>query len=96
MRTVKYTVVAVVCAVAGYVYAQCSITRPTTPPLATQAVITLPPNGGTVGCTLQAFGLGGTAPATAYPVGNAKCATVVSMAQQAIANDNGWNDGGLP
>lgn len=71
-------------------------TRPVVPPTPTQATVQLPPDGGTVGCTFTAFCPGCTGAQTAFTVGNAKCATMVGMAQQAAAIDNGWSDGGVP
>lgn len=71
-------------------------TRPAAPPTPTQATVQLPPDGGTSGCTFTAFCPGCTGAQIAYTVGNAKCATMVGMAQQAAAIDNGWGDGGVP
>lgn len=76
----------------------CILPAPVKPPTPTQLIVTLPVDGGTVGCTVLAV-LPSTAPgaaANAYAISNAKCATSVQIAKQAAANDNGWNDGGVP
>jgi hypothetical protein len=80
----------------GYVLTQtCIVPAPPVPPTPTQATVTFPVDGGTQGCTFTAFTPGG-AQSNTYSVSNAKCATMVAMAKQAAANDNGWNDGGAP
>lgn len=91
------TILLVATLVAGYALAQtCIVPAPSAPPKATAFIITLPSDGGTQGCTGHAVVLPNGATPTEYPIGNAKCATVVQMASQAAANDNGWNDGGVP
>jgi hypothetical protein len=94
MNRLFLVAVVVFCAVRA-VAQTCIVPAPSSPPLPTQAAVTFPPDGGTVGCTFTAFTPGG-AQANPYPVSNAKCATMVAMAKQAVANDNGWNDGGAP
>lgn len=73
----------------------CVQQAPSKPPLPDQLIVQLPADGGTQGCTASAHVSGGATPQP-YPIGNAKCATAVGIAQQAAANDNGWNDGGTP
>ena len=73
----------------------CIVPAPSIPPTPTQATVTMPPDGGTTGCTFTAFVLNGGAQHS-YIVSNAKCATMVAMAKQAASIDNGWNDGGIP
>lgn len=80
----------------GYAIAQsCAVLAPPTPPVPFQLVVALPSDGGTQGCTITAY-VRGSSLQNQYPVSNGKCATAVAMAQQAAANDNGWNDGGAP
>lgn len=74
---------------------ECVVPAPALPPKAKTLLVNLPPDGGTVGCTIQAYVPGGVSP-NAYAIGNAKCSTSVDIANQAAANDNGWNDGGTP
>ena len=82
---------------AGVVYAQtCIVPAPVKAPTPTALVVRLPADGGTVGCTVRAFVSGGAVEAGDYPISNAKCAQSVAIAKQAAANDNGWNDGGVP
>lgn len=73
----------------------CIVPAPSAPPQPTSAVVVLPVDGGTSGCTIRAIVPNGGAP-TNYVISNAKCATVVAIVKQAAANDNGWNDGGVP
>lgn len=81
---------------AGVAFAQtCLVPAPAAPPTPTALVINLPADAGSQGCTIYALVPSGQPPRT-YPIGNAKCATVVAAAQQAAANDNGWSDGGAP
>lgn len=82
----------------GLAFAQnqtCIVPSPPVPPRAKELVVKLPGDGGTTGCT--AFGVtpGGATP-TPVPISNGKCATSVQIADQSVANDNGWNDGGIP
>lgn len=79
-----------------YAFAQaCLVPAPLTPPHAKQLIVNLLGDGGTTGCT--AVGIcDGCRPATVVPIGNAKCAVAVAIAEQSVANDNGWNDGGSP
>jgi hypothetical protein len=92
----KTLVLAVLFFVAGVAFAQtCIVPAPSAPPVPSYLVVNLPPDGGSSGCTAYAVVSGGANPRT-YPVSNAKCAVVVAMALQAAANDNGWNDGGVP
>jgi len=74
----------------------CIVPSPPAVPRANQITINLPPDGGSQGCTGYAVSPTGGAPPLTYAVGNAKCATARQMADQMVANDNGWNDGGAP
>lgn len=74
----------------------CIVPSPPAVPRANQIVIDLPADGGSQGCTGHAVSTAGGAPPKTYAVGNAKCATARQMADQMVANDNGWNDGGSP
>ena len=82
----------------------CITPAPPAPPKARGALISFNPDGG-----LTTLEDGGTAPCTIqgvtddgqkrrdYPVtGVAKCNTARAMADTAVSNDNGWNDGGTP
>lgn len=92
----KYIAMAALIAAAAYGQNQtCIVPSPSQPPKARAAIINLPTDGGTIGCTIEAIVPNG-GPRTAQPIGNAKCATAVQMANQAAAVDNGWNDGGSP
>lgn len=73
----------------------CIVSAPVAPPVPRQLVVSLPVDGGTQGCTARAY-VPGAVQASDYAIGNAKCAQAVGIAQQAAANDNGWNDGGAP
>lgn len=73
----------------------CIIPAPPRPPTPRVLNVTLPIDGGTVGCTASAPVPGG-GQTNDYLIGNAKCAQAVAIAKQAAANDNGWNDGGTP
>jgi hypothetical protein len=80
----------------GAVSAQtCAVTASPAPPIPISATVTLSPDGGGSGCSFTAFVPGG-APPHAYQISTAKCITMVNMAQQAAAIDNGWGDGGVP
>jgi hypothetical protein len=74
----------------------CIVPRPSAPPVPVQLVVNLPPDGGTVGCTVHAVATNGPATPNVYAISNAKCSQSVLIARQAVANDNGWNDGGSP
>lgn len=92
----KKQITLVVALAAGYALAQtCIVPAPAAPPLPTQLVVNLPPNGATVGCTVQAR-VPGSSVQNTYAISNAKCATAVAIALQAAAIDNGWADGGTP
>lgn len=73
----------------------CIIPAPPAPPKPTHLVVVLPSDGGTQGCLASAVVPGGPSQNT-YAISNAKCSQAVAIAQQAAANDNGWNDGGTP
>ena len=91
----KYLILGVVL-ISAYTTAQtCIIPAPPRPPTPRLLIITLPEDGGTQGCTANAPVVA-TVRANEYPIANAKCATAVQIAKQAAANDNGWNDGGVP
>lgn len=81
-------------------YAQnCIVPAPPVPPRANKLVVEMPADGGTSGCT--AYGLSGVSLAivaspTIVPISAAKCAQARTIADQSVANDNGWNDGGVP
>lgn len=80
----------------AYAYAQtCIVPAPLRPPTPRVLYVTLPIDGGTVGCLVSAPVPGG-GQTNDYPIGNGKCAQAVAMAKQAAANDNGWSDGGTP
>lgn len=79
-----------------YVVAQCLVSAPITAPRANQLIINLPSDGGSQGCTASATSVAGLQPSGVYPIGNAKCSTARQIADQIVANDNGWNDGGTP
>lgn len=82
---------------AGLAVAQtCIVPAPPAPPRARTLLVFLPEDGGTVGCEVVASGTTPSPVSNRYPVSNAKCAQAVQMASQALANDNGWNDGGTP
>lgn len=74
----------------------CIVPAPAAPPVPVQVVINLPGDGGTAGCTAYAVSTSGGASPRTYAIGNAKCAAAAAFAVQAVANDNGWNDGGTP
>ena len=93
MRTYLVALVVLLSAVA--VAQTCVVPAPPVPPTPRVLYVTLPVDGGTVGCTASAPMPGGPVPAD-YPISNAKCAQAVGIAKQAAANDNGWNDGGAP
>lgn len=84
--------------VASYVVAQtCPVPIPSVPPKAIQAYIRFTnPDGGSRPCEITGVAAGGQPPKW-YPVaqGN-RCDVAKDMADQAVANDNGWNDGGSP
>lgn len=93
------TIIAIIVLTASITLAQnqtCIIPSPAIPPRAKTVIVTVPGDGGTTGCTFHAVAMGATGAPGEYTMGNAKCATVVAMGDQAIANDNGWNDGGSP
>lgn len=81
----------------AYAFAQfCVVPAPALPPTAIQVVINLPGDGGTTGCTAYAITTTGKTNPNVYPIGNAKCAAAAAFGLQAVANDNGWTDGGTP
>lgn len=93
----KKLIVAVVLSFVAGAYAQtCIVPAPVAPPVPTYMTIYLPLDGGTVGCQISATFPGQTVPPNRYPLGNVKCANMVAIAVQAVANDNGWSDGGTP
>jgi hypothetical protein len=75
---------------------ECIVPRPASPPKANQVTITLPPDGGSSGCTAVAVGTNAPASPNAYPFKPAWCAVARQFGDQALAVDNGWNDGGTP
>ena len=83
---------------AALAYSQtCPQPAPATPPKATGAFIRhTNPDGGARPCDIMGQVNGG-APAKWYPVaqGN-RCDVAKEMADQAVAKDNGWDDGGAP
>lgn len=82
---------------AAYVGAQtCLVPAPTTPPRANQVIVNCPGDGGLTGCTMYAVSTTGSASPRPKPIGNPKCATACTAGDQAVAIDNGWDDGGLP
>lgn len=91
------TVIVTVLLFAGLTYAQtCLVPAPAAPPRAKRLVVDLPEDGGTIGCQATAYsGRLSDQPGEAN-VGNAMCNTAVKFANQALANANGWNDGGVP
>jgi hypothetical protein len=80
----------------AYAYAQCITPRPATPPKANAVEIRFPnTDGGARPCF--AFGITpGGQPAVGKPVANARCDVAKQIADQAVAIDNGWDDGGTP
>jgi hypothetical protein len=92
----KLVMTAIVLSAAIAVAQTCLVPAPIAPPRANQIVINLPVDGGTIGCTGYAVTTTGGGSPNSYPVGNAKCSTARQMADQMVANDNGWNDGGAP
>lgn len=92
----KRIIISAVLAISSLAIAQnCIVPRPAVPPKATHLTITFPADGGTNGCTGAA-----TCPtclnSTPVVLSNAKCAQARQIADQSVANDNGWNDGGVP
>jgi hypothetical protein len=84
--------------VSGFAFAQiqtCLDPAPVVVPRATVLVVNLPADGGTTGCTAR-----GECPnckgAPSVAISNAKCAQARQIADQSVANANGWNDGGAP
>ena len=79
-------------------------TPPSTPPRPTQLIINIPAvdggsftlaDGGTFACTGYALVPGGATPQM-YGSTPVKCNAAIAMALQMGANDNAWNDGGVP
>ncbi len=93
----KKTITAVVILAATYVAAQtCLVTRPSVPPKAVSVEVKFTnPDGGARPCFAYAITVGGQAP-QAHQMSNAACDTIKPRADQAAANDNGWDDGGTP
>lgn len=85
-----------VAVLAGVALAQtCLVPAPPAPPKASHLTVTFPADGGTNGCT----GMGACPTCqggTPVVLSNAKCAQARQIADQSVANDNGWNDGGAP
>lgn len=80
----------------AWTFAQtCIVQAPPAPPIPEALVVFIPQDGGTSGCTVEAPVAGGERPQR-YAISGTKCAQAVSIAKQAAANDNGWNDGGAP
>lgn len=95
-RVLIHAVLAASVCLGVHAFAQCIVPVPTKPPRPREVVIQVPEDGGTTGCTFQARVTDSAKPPGTYPVGNAKCKTVVDMGAQAAAIDNGWDDGGVP
>lgn len=82
---------------AGIAIAQtCVVPAPSAAPKAVQVVVKLNPDGGNNGCTGHAVTTASGASPQEYAFGPAKCAVARQFGDQAVANDNGWNDGGSP
>lgn len=91
------TLLALVVLAAGAAVAQtCILPAPPAAPIPPELIVRIPRDGGTVGCTASAPVPGGSGSPGWYAISNAKCAQAVQIAKQAAANDNGWNDGGVP
>jgi hypothetical protein len=75
---------------------ECVVPRPPAPPKAAQVIITLPPDGGASGCTAVATAPSAPGAPRAYPFRASWCAVARQFGDQAVAVDNGWNDGGTP
>lgn len=96
MKKAILSILVVGSAVAYAQHQSCLVPAPSTPPKATEVVITdFPADGGHIGCKIQGITPGGKAP-TKQAVSNAKCLQAKLMGDQAVAVDNGWNDGGTP
>lgn len=88
--------------VAGYAAAQCLVPIPPSAPRAETVTIKLNPDGGNLklsdgapaSCLMYANGSGVSSSTLGVAIG--KCNVARSMGDQALANDNGYNDGGTP
>jgi|CXWL01.1.fsa_nt_gi hypothetical protein len=91
----KFIAVAVL--FAAWAYAQtCIVSAPPAPPNPREMVVKFTnPDGGCRPCVAVAVVNNGARP-NEYPQHNAKCDNACAIARQAAANDNGWDDGGVP
>jgi hypothetical protein len=76
---------------------ECITPRPAAPPRVDSVTVTdFPSDGGWVGCKIVAVSPGAPASPRKHAIAAAKCKTAKEMGDQALAIDNGWNDGGTP
>lgn len=87
--------------VSALAYAQmqtCIIPSPPKPPRPIRLEVTFSnPDGGCTPCTAVAVAAAaGSKTPSPFALTNAKCNQACLIAEQAVAVDNGWNDGGAP
>lgn len=96
LHELRVAIIPLVIFVSGLSLAQtCIVPAPSAPPRARKLVVDLPEDGGTVGCLTYGYTPGGVNP-SGHATTNGKCAQAVAIANQDVAIDNGWNDGGIP
>jgi len=91
------TIAAFICAWSMYSHAQtCIVPAPSAPPRPRSIEVVFNQDGGCTPCTATAYSPASVKPPTVFALGNAKCNQACAIAEQAVANDNGWSDGGTP
>lgn len=88
------------CLFAAVVAAQnqtCLVPSPSAPPKAAELVVKfVNPDGGARPCEVAGLTPGGRPPVFRPVAQGARCDVAKEMADQSVAMDNGWNDGGSP